>query len=98
MKEYGLSPDKLIAKDFRVMQSGRREFVPHGKRDWIAAIKKVYRQERNIGAKYFQRRRQHLYAQGVWIFSDWNKALLAAGFDSDRVRIRQTWDEAAFYG
>jgi hypothetical protein len=50
MEEYRLSPDELVAKDFRVIQSGRHEFVPHGKRDWIAAIKKVYK-TRGISAQ-----------------------------------------------
>jgi hypothetical protein len=42
MDEYGLSPDKLIAKDFRRIQSSRRGYQPYGRRDWIAAIKKLH--------------------------------------------------------
>jgi hypothetical protein len=40
MDEYRLSPDELIAKEFRKIQSSRRGYHPHGKSDWIAAIKK----------------------------------------------------------
>jgi hypothetical protein len=32
MEEYHLTPDELIAKDFRRIQSSRRGFYPHGKR------------------------------------------------------------------
>jgi len=38
MEEYHLSPDALIAKAFRMIQSSRRGYYPHGKSDWIAAI------------------------------------------------------------
>jgi len=42
MEGYGLTPDELIAKNFRIIQRSRREYYPHGKSDAIAAIKKVY--------------------------------------------------------
>jgi hypothetical protein len=42
MEEFDLSPDELIAKDFRILQSSRPGFYPHGKSDWIAAVKKLY--------------------------------------------------------
>jgi hypothetical protein len=38
MEEYHLSPDKLIAKEFRMIQSSRTGYYPYGKSDWIAAI------------------------------------------------------------
>ena len=41
MEEYHLTPDELIAKDFRMIRSSRRGFYPHGKSDWIAAVKKL---------------------------------------------------------
>jgi hypothetical protein len=34
----------------------------------------------------------YLYNQGVWIFGDWDKALRAAGFDPQRMRMRTFWD------
>jgi hypothetical protein len=92
MEEYGLTPDELIAKDFRLIRSSRPGFVPHGKRGWIAAINKIYKQDGNIGAKYLQRQYSHLYHQGVWIFGDWDKALRAGRFDPERMRIRRAWD------
>jgi hypothetical protein len=95
MQEYRLTPDELIAKDFRVIQSSRRGFFPHGRSDWIAAIKRVYKRDRNITAIHLQRQHPHLYHQGVWIFGDWDKALRAGGFDPKRMRLRRFWDEEA---
>jgi len=34
-----------------------------------------------------------LYEQGAWIFCDWDKALLAAGFDPKKMRMRRLWDQ-----
>jgi hypothetical protein len=65
MEEYGLSPDELIAKDFRMIQSSRRGYYPHGKSDWIAAIKKVYRRDGNVFARRLQKKYLHLYTQGT---------------------------------
>ena len=65
MEEFNLSPDELIAKDFRVIQSSRRGYFPHSKRDWIAAIKKVYDRDGNVFAKYLQEKHPHLYNQGA---------------------------------
>jgi hypothetical protein len=38
------------------------------------------------------RRVQILYEQGIWIFGDWDRALLAAGFDPRKMRVRRLWD------
>jgi hypothetical protein len=92
MEEYDLSPDELIAKQFRIIQSSRRGYHPYGKRDWIDAIKKVYRRDGNVFAKRLQKKYPHLYTQGVWLFGDWDKALCAAGLDPDRMRLRRSWD------
>jgi hypothetical protein len=93
MAEYGLSPDQLVAKNFRVLQSSRRGYWPYGKRDWIAAVKKVHQTEGNVSAKHLQWNHAYLYNQGTWIFGDWDKALRAAGFDPERIRIRKFWDK-----
>jgi hypothetical protein len=95
MAEYRLTPDELIAKDFRMIQSSRRGYFPHGKRDWTAAMKRVHKQDGNVVAKNLRAKYPHLYTQGVWIFGDWDKALRAAGFDPRRMRIRRSWDEEA---
>jgi hypothetical protein len=93
VEEYGLTPDDLIAKDSRVLRSSRKDFVAHGKRDWIAALKQLYSREQNITAKHLQAKYPQLYYQGVWIFGDWDKALRAAGFNPMRVRLTRSWNE-----
>jgi hypothetical protein len=35
MEEYHLTPDEMIAKDFRMIQSSPRGYYPHGKSEWI---------------------------------------------------------------
>jgi hypothetical protein len=40
----------------------------------------------------FRDKHPYLYNQGVWIFGDWDKALRAAGFDPDKMRMQGSWD------
>jgi hypothetical protein len=93
MEEYNLSPDQLIAKDFRLIQSSRKGYQPYGKNDWVAALKKVYKKDGNVFAGYLQGKYPHLYNQGIWLFGNWNNALLEAGFDPERMRMHGLWDE-----
>jgi hypothetical protein len=86
MDEYGLSPDKLIAKDFRRIQSSRRGYQPYGRRDWIAAIKKLHTEGGSVFAGDLQDKNPCLYQQGIWLFGDWDAALRAAGFEPERMR------------
>jgi hypothetical protein len=81
MEKYGLTPDELIAKDFRVIQSSRRGYFPHGRSDWLLAIKRVHERDGNLTAIHLQEQYPHLYHQGVWIFGELDKGLRAAGFD-----------------
>jgi hypothetical protein len=82
MDEYGLSPDELIAKDFRIIQSSRRGYQPYGKREWIATVKKIHKSGGRVGAADLQHKNQNLYHLGVWIFGDWDTALRAARIDN----------------
>jgi hypothetical protein len=93
MAEYHLTPDELIAKDFRMIQSSRPGYYPHGKSDWIRAIRKLYEKDGKVFAGHLQDEYPYLYQQGVWIFGDWDKALHAAGFDPEKMRERGVWDE-----
>jgi hypothetical protein len=93
MEDYHLTPDELVAKAFRVIQSSRRGYYLHDKSDWIAAVKKVYKRDGKVFAKYLQDKYPHLYRQGVWIFGDWDKALRVAGFDPEHMRIHRFWDQ-----
>ena len=92
MQEYDLTPDKLIAKDFRVIRSSRPGFYPHGKTDWIDAVKELHKQGESVFAGDLQDKYPYLYDQGEWIFGDWDKALGAAGFDPDKMRLQGSWD------
>jgi hypothetical protein len=91
MNEYRLSPDQLIAKDFRRIQSSRRDFQPHGKNEWVQAIKTVYNKLGKLNTRTLARRYANLYHQGVWIYGDWNKALHAAGFEPETIRQKKQW-------
>jgi hypothetical protein len=93
MEEYHLTPDELIAKDFRMIRSSRRGFYPHGRSDWIDAVKKIHKHGETVFAGDLQDKHPYLYNQGVWIFGDWDKALRAAGFDPKRMRLRTFWDQ-----
>ena len=94
MEVYRLTPDQLCAKDFRRLHSSRQEYYPYGKRDWIAAIKKTHKQHGQVLAGYLQDNLPHLYNQGVWLFGDWDKALRAAGFAPEQMRMWGFWDQA----
>jgi hypothetical protein len=98
MEEYGLSPDELSAKDFRMIMSSRKGYHPYGKGDWVNAIRKLYKQNKRVFASNLQVKYPHLYDQGIWIFGDWDKALRAAGFDPERMRIRRFWDKEKLIG
>jgi hypothetical protein len=93
MEEYQLSRDELCAKEFRRLHSRRRDYHPYGKRNWIAAIKKLYKRKGNVRAGYLQDNQPHLYSQGVWLFGDWDKALCAAGFTPEKMRLWAYWDQ-----
>jgi hypothetical protein len=36
MDEYHLTPDELVANDFRILQSSLPGYYPHGKHNWIS--------------------------------------------------------------
>lgn len=93
MNEYRLSPDELIAKDFRRIQSSRPGYQPHGKREWIAAMKQLYEANGNVSLKYLQTRYAYLYEQGRWIFGDSDQALRAVGLKPGLVRLREQLDQ-----
>src|SRR6476620_8156436 len=91
MEEYHLTPDELIAKAFRMIQSSRRGYYPNGKTEWIAAMKNVYEKDGKVFAGYLQDNYAHLYEQGIWIFGDWDKALLAAGIAPNLYFVHHKW-------
>jgi len=99
MDEYELSPDELIAKAFRVIQSGRAAYEPYGKRQWTTAIKNFYRQKGSVWATDLQQSQlHHLYSQGVWIFGDWYSAVTAAGLDPEKLGLHTFWNKDRVIG
>jgi hypothetical protein len=94
MEEYRLSPDQLCSKSFRVNHSSRSDFRAHSRREWMAAMKAVHKQHGQVFAGYLQDNLPHLYNQGVWLFGDWDKALSAAGFAPEQMRMWAFWDQA----
>jgi hypothetical protein len=93
MEEYHLTPDELIAKGCRMIQSSRHGYYPNGKSDWIVAMKNVYETDGKLFAGYLQEKYKHRYEPGIWIFGDWDKALHAAGFEPEKMGERGVWDE-----
>ena len=63
MEEYHLSPDELIAKAFRMIQSSHPGYHPYTKKGWIAAMQKVYENDGKVFAKYLQHHYPPLYSQ-----------------------------------
>jgi hypothetical protein len=61
------------------------------KNEWIAAVKKAYKQDGKVFAGDLQTKYPHSYGQGIWIFGDWDTALLAAGLTSAKNIRPLTW-------
>ena len=91
MEKYCLSPDELLAKHSRQLQSSRRNYRPYSRREWIQAVKEICRQSGKVSTKYLQKNHHHIYNQAIWIFGGWDNALKAAGLNSKNVRMRRFW-------
>jgi hypothetical protein len=92
IEEFRLSPDELCAKDFRRLVSSRPDYYPHDKRNWIAAIKNIYKRDGQVFAGHIQKKYPHVYHQGVWLFGNWDYGLRAGGFDPENSRKRSHRD------
>jgi hypothetical protein len=94
IEEYGLSPDQLCSKTFRVNHSSRRDYCPHNKWEWIVAIKVLYNLHGQLYAGLLQKHYPQLYHEGVWLFGDRDAAMRAAGFKRpENMRLRTYWDD-----
>ena len=92
-EEYRLSPDQLCSKTFRVNHSSRSDYCPHNRREWIAAMKTVYKQHGNVYAGFLQKHYPQLYLEGLWLNGgDWDAALRVLGFTPERMRLRTYWE------
>jgi hypothetical protein len=93
-EEYGLSPDQLCSKTFRVNHSSRADCCAHSRREWIARMKSVYKQHGNVYAGFLQKHYPNLYLEGIWLNGGhWDAALRVLGFTPERLRLRTYWDD-----
>ena len=94
IEEYALSPDQLCSKTFRVNHSSRSDYCAHSRREWIAAMRAIYKQHGNVYAGFLQKHYPNLYLEGIWLNGgDWDAALLVLGFTPERMRLRTYWHD-----
>jgi hypothetical protein len=80
MDDHKLSPDQLIAKGFRLLQSSRPRYKPDSKAGWAAEIQKIYLRESIAGLQRLQKDHSVLYGQRIWIFAKIDDNFRYAGF------------------
>lgn len=95
MEEYELSADELVATDFRQNQSSRRDYHAYSRREWIQALRAIYKQHGRLSTRYLQKNHSCMYGQSFWIFGSWDNALKAAGFKPESVRLRRFWSRTS---
>ena len=92
IEEYRLSPDQLCSKTFRINHSSRGDYRAHSRREWIAAMKAVYKQHGHVYAGFLQKHYRNLYDEGLWLNgNDWDAALCVLRFTPERMRLRTYW-------
>ena len=92
IEKYGLSPDQLCSKTFRINHSSRSDYYAHSRREWIAAMKAVFKQHGNVYAGFLQKHHRNLYDEGLWLNgNNWDAALCVLGFTPERMRLGTYW-------
>src|ERR1051325_11365134 len=81
MENYKLSPDQLIAKAFRVLQSRDPGFRANSKAEWVADIKKIYKRKGIAGLQCLQKNHLHLYLKAKWLFGSMDQGYRFVGLD-----------------
>jgi hypothetical protein len=91
MQEYDLSPDELIAKAFRLILSSHPGYHPYTKKGRICR-----RSTKTTGGEMFLPNICNTIPPVIQprrcIFGNWDKALQAAGFDPDKMRLQGSLD------
>lgn len=65
----------------------------HSRREWIAAMKAVYKHYGNVYAGFLQKHYHNLYLEGIWLNGgDWDAALCVLGFTPERMRQGTYWE------
>jgi hypothetical protein len=93
MDEYKLSPDDLVAKAFRIIQSCQPGFKPNSKAEWVDAIKKIYKKKGPAGLWRLQKNHPHLYNQAVWLFGGLDEGYRFIGLDPEEIRLRSFYED-----
>jgi hypothetical protein len=93
MEEYGLSPDQLIAKAFRVIQSCQPGYKPNSKTEWVAEIKKIYKRKGVGGLQRLQKNHPHFYLQAKWLFGGMDEGFRFVGLDASEIRLRSFYED-----
>ena len=73
MNEYKLSPDELVAKAFRIIQSCQPGFKPNSKAEWVDAIKRIYKKKGASGLWRLQKNHPHLYIKQAGFSAVWTR-------------------------
>ena len=97
MEEYDLSPDQLIAKAFRIIQSRDPGFKANSKAEWVAEIKKIYKRKGLTGLRCLQKNHFHLYLQAKWLFGGMDEGFRFIGLDPEEIRLRSFYEDERFH-
>jgi len=93
MENYKLSPDQLIAKAFRVIQSRDPGFRANSKAEWLAEIKKIYKAKGVAGLRCLQKNHFHLYLQAKWLFGGMDDGYRFIGLDPEEIRLHSPYED-----
>src|ERR1041384_6784836 len=93
MKEYDLSPDQLIARAFRIIQSRDPGFKANSKAEWVAEIKKIYKRKGLTGLRCLQKNHFHLYLQAKWLFGGMDEGFRFIGLDPEEIRLHSPYED-----
>jgi hypothetical protein len=97
LAEFKLSPDQLIAKAFRVLQSSRPGYKPNSKAEWASEIKNIHATQGVAGLQRLERNRPILYGQGIWLFGKIDAGFRFVGLDPDEIRLSSRWEDAKLH-
>jgi hypothetical protein len=94
LAEFKLSPDQLIAKAFRVLQSSRPGYKPNNKAEWATEIKNIHASQGVAGLQRLERNHPMLYGQGIWLFGKIDAGFRFVGLDPEEIRLSSSWEDA----
>src|ERR1044071_2707678 len=93
MENYKLSPDQLIAKAFRILQSRDPDFRANSTAEWVTEIKKIYKMKGIAGLRRLQKNHFHLYLQAKWLFGGMDEGYRFIGLDPEEIRLHSPYQD-----